>query len=233
MSRLFRRPRKSRRRGAVEQAIGALALEKVRRRRSGRTTSAKSEGGAYSKVVRLGISALVALIIISLSVWLLRRRAREETTPGTPEPEEGVAANKAIARRIYEAFSQNNLDVLDDLIASDFTDHNPNPDQGPGLEGLKQFISSMHTVLYGLQDDVEDMVAEGDKVVARLRISGTHQGEFLGNAPTGKQVTFTGMDILRIAEGKVVEHWGNVDELGMLRQLGVIPEPEEQPFSSS
>jgi hypothetical protein len=92
MSRLFSRPKESRRRGAVEQAIGALALEKVRRRRSGRTTSAKSEGGAYSKVVRLGISALVVLILISLSVWLLRRRAREETTPGTPEQEEGAEA---------------------------------------------------------------------------------------------------------------------------------------------
>ena len=225
MSRLFRRPRKSRRRGAVEQAIDAL--ERIRRG-SARTARAKSEGGAYSKAVGLGISALVALIIISLSVWLLRGRAREETTPGTPEPE-GVAANKAVVRRIYEAFSQNNLDVLDDLIASDFTDHNPNPGQGPGLEGLKQFISSMHTVLYGLQNDVEDMVAEGDKIAARLRISGTHQGEFLGIAPTGKQVTFTGIDILRIAEGKVVEHWGNVDELGMLQQLGAIPESGEHP----
>ena len=89
MSRLFRRPRKSRRRGAVEQANSAL--EKIRRR-SGKTTSAKNEGGAHSKAVRLGIGALVALLIISLSVWLLRRRAREETTPGTPEPEEGAEA---------------------------------------------------------------------------------------------------------------------------------------------
>jgi len=138
--------------------------------------------------------------------------------------------NKALMHRVYEeGFSQNNLDVLDELIASDFTDHNPNPGQGPGLEGLKQFISSMHTVLYGLQNDVEDMVAEGDKIAARLRISGTHQGEFLGIAPTGKQVTFTGIDILRIAEGKVMEHWGNVDELGMLQQLGAIPESGEHP----
>jgi hypothetical protein len=89
MSRLFRRPKESRRRGAVEQAIGSL--EKIRRR-SGKTTGAKSEGGAHSKAVRLGIGALVALLIISLSVWLLRRRAREETTPDTPEQEEGAEA---------------------------------------------------------------------------------------------------------------------------------------------
>jgi hypothetical protein len=91
MSRLFRRPKESRHRGAVEQAIGSL--EKVRRRRSAKTTSAKSEGGPYSKTVGLlGISALVALIVISLSVWLLRRRAREESTPVTPEQEEGAEA---------------------------------------------------------------------------------------------------------------------------------------------
>jgi len=140
--------------------------------------------------------------------------------------------NKALVHRVYECFSQNNLDVLDELIASDFTDHNPNPGQAPGLEGLKQFISAMHTVLSDLQDNVEDMVAEGDKVVARLRISGTHQGEFMGAAPTGNQVTFTGIDILRIAEGKVVEHSGNSDELGMMRQLGVITEPDQSEEAS-
>jgi len=140
--------------------------------------------------------------------------------------------NKALVHRIYECFSQNNLDVLDELIASDFTDHNPNPGQAPGLEGLKQFISSMHSVLSDLQDNVEDMVAEGDKVVARLRISGTHQSEFMGAAPTGNQATFTGIDILRIAEGKVVEHWGNSDELGMMRQLGVITEPGQSEEAS-
>ena len=85
MSRLFRRPRKSRRRAAVEQAIGAL--ERIRRG-SARTARAKSEGGAYSKAVGLGISALVALIIISLSVWLLRRRSREEAAPVPLEVDE-------------------------------------------------------------------------------------------------------------------------------------------------
>jgi hypothetical protein len=85
MSRLFGRAKRTRRRGDVGQAIDALANV---RSRFGRTSSAKSEGGAYGKAVGLGISALVALIIISLSVWLLRKRAREETAPVTPEPEE-------------------------------------------------------------------------------------------------------------------------------------------------
>jgi predicted ester cyclase len=69
------------------------------------------------------------------------------------------------------------------------------------------------------------MIAEDDKVVARVRMSGTHQGEFLGSAPTGNRVTITGIDILRIAEGKIVERRGNFDNLGMMQQLGAIPEP--------
>jgi hypothetical protein len=89
MSRLVGRPKRTRRRGSVAQAIGTL--ENVRGR-FGKTTSAKSEGGAYGKAVGLGISVLVALIIISLSVWLHRKRAREETAPVTPEPEEGSEA---------------------------------------------------------------------------------------------------------------------------------------------
>jgi hypothetical protein len=90
MSRLFGRPKRTRRRGGVEQAIGAL--ENVRSRFGRTTTSAKSKGGAYGKDVGLGISVLAALVVISLSVWLLRRRAKEETTPVTPEPEGGVEA---------------------------------------------------------------------------------------------------------------------------------------------
>lgn len=90
MAKLFGRPQRTRPRGAVEQAIGALENVRRARRRFGRTTSAKSQGGAYSKTVGLGIGALVALIMIFLSVWLLRKRAIEETAPLTPEPEEGV-----------------------------------------------------------------------------------------------------------------------------------------------
>jgi steroid delta-isomerase-like uncharacterized protein len=156
---------------------------------------------------------------------------RQVLSRGTTE-EIRVSAeeNKATQRRVYEeAFNQKNLDVLDELIASEFTEHNPNPGQPPGLEGLKQFLSSIHTAFPDLHVNVEDMVAEGDKVAARLRVRGTHQGEFTGIAPTGNQVTLTGIDIVRIAEGKVVEHWGNFDNLGMMRQLGAIPESGDQP----
>jgi steroid delta-isomerase-like uncharacterized protein len=134
--------------------------------------------------------------------------------------------NKAIARRGYEAINQNDLDVLDEVVASDITDHDPAPGQAPGLEGVKQWFSSMHTAFPDFRMNVEDMIAEGDKVVARVRLSGTHQGEFMGIDATGNRVTITGIDILRVnADGKIVEHWGNFDDLGMMQQLGVMEPP--------
>ena len=133
--------------------------------------------------------------------------------------------NKAIARRAYEAINQKNLDALDEVVASDMTDHDAGPGQAPGLEGVKQLFSSLHSAFPDFQMNVEDMIAKGEKVVARVSWSGTHQGEFMGIAPTGNRVEVSGIDILRIAEGKIVEHWGNFDDLGMMQQLGVIEHP--------
>ena len=133
--------------------------------------------------------------------------------------------NKAIVRRAYDAINQNDLDALDEMVDSDITDHDPAPGQGPGLEGVKHYFSSLHTAFPDVHMDVEDMIAEGEKVVARVSVSGTHQGEFLGIAPTGNQVAIKGIDILRIVDGKVVEHWGKFDDLGMMQQLGVMEQP--------
>ena len=133
--------------------------------------------------------------------------------------------NKAIVRCAYDAINQNDLDALDEMVDSDITDHDPAPGQGPGLEGVKQYFSSLHTAFPDVHMDVEDMIAEGEKVVARVSVSGTHQGEFLGIVPTGNQVAIKGIDILRIVDGKVVEHWGKFDDLGMLQQLGVVEAP--------
>jgi hypothetical protein len=133
--------------------------------------------------------------------------------------------NKALAHRLYDAINQIALDALDEMVASDITEHNPAPGYDLGLEGLKQYFSSLHTAFPDYQINVEDMIAEGDKVVARVSVSGTHQGEFRGIDPTGNRVTIKGIDILRIAEGKVVEHWGNFDTLDMLQQLGVVEAP--------
>ena len=133
--------------------------------------------------------------------------------------------NKAVLRQAYDAINRNDLDALDEIVASDIADHDPAPGQGPGLEGVKGYFSSLHAAFPDVHMDVEDMIAEGDKVVARVSVGGTHQGEFMGIAPTGNRVTITGIDILRISDGKVVEHWGRFDDLGMMQQLGVMEQP--------
>ena len=86
-------------------------------------------------------------------------------------------------------------------------------------------FSSLHAAFSHSHIDVEDIIVEGDKVVARVTASGTHQGEFMGIAPTGNRVEFSAIDISRIAEGKIVEHWSNSDQLGMMQQLGVMEQP--------
>ena len=99
--------------------------------------------------------------------------------------------NKAIKRQEYEAVNQKNLDALEDVIASDVISHSALLGQPPGLEGVKQLFSSLHAAFPDFHIDVEDMIAEGDKVVARVTGSGTHQGEFMGIAPTGNRVEFS------------------------------------------
>lgn len=133
--------------------------------------------------------------------------------------------NKAVVRQLYEdLFNQKNLAALDGVTAPNFVDHDPdNPTAD--LAGARQYFRMMFAAFPDLRVTVEDMIAEGDTVVARVTVSGTHQGEFLGIPPGGKQVTITGIDILRLADGKLVEHWGQFDSLGMMQQLGVIPTP--------
>lgn len=132
--------------------------------------------------------------------------------------------NKALDRRIVEeGFSKGNIAVLDELIAADCVDHAAPPGTPSGREGVKQFFTMLRSAFPDLHFTIEDVIAEGDKVVTRSTWQGTHQGAFLGIPPTGKQVRVTGIDITRYAGGKAVEHWGNQDTLGLLQQLGVIP----------
>ena len=136
---------------------------------------------------------------------------------------------KAAARRAYEvlnkASSTARWDLLDEVIAADAVDHNPAPGQGAGLDGIKRSFAEFRAAFPDLQFTVEDMLAEGNRVACRVTIRATHTGDFQGRAPTGKPVVQTGIDILRFAEGKVVERWGEFDTLGLLQQLGVVPPP--------
>jgi len=136
--------------------------------------------------------------------------------------EEMSEQNKTLARRWFEdLFSRGNLDVANEILSAEFVDHLTHEDER-GLEELKLYVSIYRTAFPDIQDAVEDIVAEGDKVVVRWTSGGTHQGEFMGVAPTGRHVTFTGMRLFRIAENKIVESWVNIDERGLQEQLGAV-----------
>ena len=132
--------------------------------------------------------------------------------------------NKEISRRVFDVFNNAaDLSALDEVVAGDVVDHNPMPDQKPGLEGMKQLISGMRAAFPNMSVTVDDIIADGDRVVARWTGTGTHNGEFMGIPATGNNVTVTGIGIDRIDGGKIVEHWEQFDAMGMMQQLGAIP----------
>ena len=133
-------------------------------------------------------------------------------------------ANKALVRRFYEeVLEKGNLTLVDELFASNYVYHEPTVGEVKGPEGIKQLAAMYRTAFPDLRMRIEDLVAEGDKVVSRWTGRGTHLGELMGVAPTGKQMTVTGMVISRIIGGKFVEDWENYDTLGMMQQLGALP----------
>jgi predicted ester cyclase len=136
-----------------------------------------------------------------------------------------IEQNKATARRFYdEVIGKGNLEVIDQIISPGFVDHDGNnPTQD--IAGVKQFLAMARSAFPDISAKVEDVIAEGDRVVARVAVAGTHRGEFMGTPPTGKHVRFTCIDILRCADGKAVEHWSVADNLGLLQQLGALPAP--------
>jgi len=133
-------------------------------------------------------------------------------------------ANKAIVRSLVGGLTAGNLDVANELLATDFVAHMSGlPEPIRGVEAFKQYVS-VHAVAFpDLHYTFEDEIAEGDKVVLRWTARGTHKGELKGIPPTGKQIAFSGVNTYRIASGKVVEEWSDFDRLDMLQQIGVIP----------
>jgi len=134
--------------------------------------------------------------------------------------------NKALMRHLYEkVFNQRNLAAIDDFIAPNFFNHSASQlgMTGGDLEHVKQFVSMVMQAFPDLHYTVEDLIAEEDKVAARLTISGTQQGAFMGIPPTGKHATISDIEIFHITNGKAVECWVQADLLGLLQQLGVVP----------
>jgi len=132
--------------------------------------------------------------------------------------------NKALIHRLYdEVINGGDVGLLDELVAADFVEHEEFPGLPGGREGMKQFFAMMRTAFPDFRMAVDDVIAEGDKVVARATMSGTHKGEFMGMEPTGKQFRVSAIDVIRFASGKAAEHWGVTDTAGMMEQLGAIP----------
>ncbi len=137
--------------------------------------------------------------------------------------------NRAVVRREFEEmFSQGgNLDAAEQIYAPDYIGHEPTSGDIQGVEGAKQFAAAYRQAFPDLQTTIEDQIAEGDKVVTRFRSRGTHQGETEDLGPaTGNRIEVTGITIERFSEGKIVEDWTNFDALGLMQQLGLLPEQQ-------
>lgn len=135
--------------------------------------------------------------------------------------------NKALFRRmVEEIFNRGNLDLVDEVFAPDFVEHEELPPGIPsGREGVKQMTSMLRGAFPDFKATIEDMLAEGDRVVIRMTWTGNHQGDFMGIPATGRRVSFGVIDIVRFAGGKFAEHWGLMDQAGLMQQLGAVPEP--------
>lgn len=138
--------------------------------------------------------------------------------------------NKDLARRyLDEVYNKGNVAFIDEVVASNYVVHDPNSPEGMsgGVEGAKRFVEMYRSTFPDIQITVEDLVAEGDKVVTRWTARGTHQGELMGIPPSSNRVEVTGISIDRIEGGKFVESWSNYDVLGMMQQIGAIPSAEQ------
>lgn len=133
--------------------------------------------------------------------------------------------NIAAQERFAEGVNTGNFDVFDEVVAPDVVDHDPAPEQGPGPEGFKEMFRTMRSAFPDLEVTPEHMTATDDDVALAYTITGTHEGEFLGLAPTGRKVTARGVQIGRFEDGRLVERWGSSDQLAILQQLGAEPQP--------
>jgi len=135
--------------------------------------------------------------------------------------------NKEIIRRVVnEVWAEHNLAIVDELVASDYVGHDSTqPKPIRGRDGFKQFVGMYQAAFDDALVTIDDQIAEGDQVVTRWTGRGTHTGELMGIAPTGKEVTVSGITISRLAGGKIAEEWELMDALGMLVQLGAVPQP--------
>jgi steroid delta-isomerase-like uncharacterized protein len=137
-----------------------------------------------------------------------------------------VAEGAQLIKRFYnEVIGDGNLGLIDELTADDFVDHEEGvPGQPPGKEGVRFFVNAIREAFPDVRTRVEVTLSEGDLGAAHGTVTGTHQGEFMGIPASNKSVEFKVVDIIRVEDGKAAEHWGLTDVMGLMQQLGAIPD---------
>ena len=167
------------------------------------------------------LAPLAGMALLGVAVAERLRRRKGEQIEGRRQMSETI---KTISRRLTEeAFNQGKYDVIEELVASTAVNHDPATGDTKGPEGTRQLIEGYRSAFPDLKITIVEQIAEGDLVATRWTATGTHKGELLGIAATGKESTVTGISIEKIKDGKIVESWVNWDTLGLMRQLGVIP----------
>lgn len=136
-----------------------------------------------------------------------------------------IEQNTALVRKFVDLINAKDLATALTLLSPNFVDHTPPAGLPPGIEGVRMFFTMQFAAFPDGRLNVQDTIAEGDKVVCRTSGEGTHQGMFLGMAPTGKHITWSFIEIWRIADSKLAEHWVEADMMSMMQQLGVLPPP--------
>jgi steroid delta-isomerase-like uncharacterized protein len=131
--------------------------------------------------------------------------------------DQNIAAQERFGADVINAGS---IDVIDDVVAPDFVDNDPAPDQGPGVDGFKQFWTSLRSAFPDFRVEVDAMVADEDSVAIAYRATGTHQGDFVGFAATGSPIDIRGVQVTRFRDAMMVERWGSSDQLTLLQQIG-------------
>jgi steroid delta-isomerase-like uncharacterized protein len=135
-----------------------------------------------------------------------------------------MAEYKEIAQRWFaEVMNQGNEDVIEEICAPNFVDHDPLPGTGADREGLHDFVKQIRSAFPDLETSVDDMLVEGDEIAVRSTFRGTHEGDFMGIPATGKKVAVANYDFVRMENDQAVEHWGTIDSAALMEQLGAVP----------
>lgn len=180
---------------------------------------------------RRAIARLSPTVHIFLCIAAERNPTLEGWWGGRARPHHGAMnsthANKQIVEELISAlFTDGDLTAIDRYLDPEFVDHDPPlPDAPDGPEGIRQAAALFRRAFPDWRSDDEHLIAEGDLVVEHFVAHGTHRGSVMGESPTGRDVVLRGINIFRIADGKIAERWGRLDDLGLQQQLGLLPAP--------